>query len=255
MTRLCRETQARWQTPEDDFMANTEKGDVHDAAVRRMFGCVARRYDLLNRLMTFGQDLRWRRLAARKLGPGRGERLLDVGAGTGDMSLALLRRAPQAMIVAVDFTPQMLQRGMDRTGGLPIAWVLGDAAHLPFCHGAFHGIASAFLLRNLGHITLALDEQFRVLRQGGRFVALETTPPAPSLWRPLLRLYLRHIIPFLGRLVAGNSEAYRYLPSSTESFLTPEGLAEMLGDAGFGMLGFRRLMFGSLALHWARRSH
>lgn len=229
-------------------------GEERARYVRRMFGRIARRYDLVNRLMTLGQDVRWRREAVRRLAPPPQGRVLDLGAGTGDLALEVRRQAPQAHVVAADFTPEMVALGRRRPGAESVAWVIADALHLPFADGVFDGVVSGFLLRNVVDLERALEEQHRVLRPGGRLVALDTTPPRPGPLRPLLEFHLHTVIPLLGRLVAGDAEAYRYLPDSTERFETAEGLAERLRRLGFAQVGFVRRMFGTVAIHWGTRA-
>ncbi|HEY71463.1 MAG TPA: class I SAM-dependent methyltransferase, partial [Anaerolineae bacterium] len=129
--------------------------------MRQLFGRIASRYDLLNRLMTFGQDLRWRRQAVRKLTLDTSPRILDVGAGTGDLCRAILQRQPEAAVIALDFTPEMIALGRIRTDVDRVHWVLADAHHLPFATRTFDGAVSGFLFRNLIDPMQALAEQAR----------------------------------------------------------------------------------------------
>jgi len=218
-----------------------------------MFERVARRYDLLNRLISLGQDRRWRRQTVRQLGPVAGRRMLDLGAGTGDLALEIARAGPGVRVVAADFTPEMVGIGRRRSGGAPVRWVVAEAGSLPFCEAAFDRVASGFLLRNLTNLEPALSEQLRVLKPGGRWVALDTTPAGRGLFRPLIELHLRLLIPLVGRLVAGQAQAYRYLSASTRGFLPAEALAAQVRAAGFEQVGFRRLMLGTVAIHWGTR--
>jgi demethylmenaquinone methyltransferase/2-methoxy-6-polyprenyl-1,4-benzoquinol methylase len=226
-------------------------GEQRSAFVSAMFARIARRYDVLNRLMTLGQDGSWRRSLLRELTPRSGERLLDLGAGTGDLAFEALRQCPQARVVAADFTPAMMAVGRRRAMGSQISWVVADALHLPFRRGAFDALASGFLLRNVADVDAALREQSRVLQPQGRLGCLDTTPPQPGVLQPFLRFHLRVVIPLLGRLVAGDAEAYNYLPESTEQFQTAESLAGRMEDAGFRSVRFERRMLGTIALHWA----
>jgi len=226
-------------------------GEQHSTYVSAMFGRIARRYDLLNRLMTLGQDGSWRRDLVRRLAPQPGERLLDLGTGTGDLAFEFLRQCPQARIVAADFTPAMLAVGRERARGRRVAWVVADALHLPFRAGTFDALASGFLLRNVADLDGALAEQVRALRPSGRLGCLDTTPPQRGWLQPILRFHLRFVIPRLGRWLAGDAEAYNYLPESTEKFQTAEALASSMEHAGLRSVHFLRRMLGTIALHWA----
>ena len=225
-------------------------GPARARYVRTMFGRIAGRYDLLNRLMTGGQDRRWRREAVGRLAPPSGGRVLDLGSGTGDLAFGLLRHAPQARVVAADFTPEMMTVGRRRPDSGRIAWVVADALHLPFAQASFAGAISGFLLRNVTEIDRVLAEELRVLNPGGRAVSLDTTPPPRGFLRPAIEFHFRRVIPLLGRLVAGDAEAYNYLPASTERFLSAEALSSRMSAAGFCSTGFVRRMLGTVAIHW-----
>jgi demethylmenaquinone methyltransferase/2-methoxy-6-polyprenyl-1,4-benzoquinol methylase len=134
--------------------------------------------------------------------------------------------------------------------GQCLEWAAADACSLPFGESVFDAVVSGFLLRNLSRLSQSLSEQFRVLKPGGRIVTLDTSPPPLSPLAPLIRFHMHAVIPALGRIIAGHADAYRYLPDSTEGFLPPEGLAARLLDAGFEQVGFQRLMFGTIAIHW-----
>jgi demethylmenaquinone methyltransferase/2-methoxy-6-polyprenyl-1,4-benzoquinol methylase len=169
------------------------------------------------------------------------------------LAFEALRRDTSVRVVGGDFTLEMMRVGRRRPGGDWIWWAGVDALHLPFEAGVFDAVTSGYLMRNVADVPQALIEQMRVLKPGGRLVCLDTTPPSPSLLRPLIHFHLHIVIPALGRLIAGSSEAYTYLPDSTEGFLTAEQLAGRLADAGFKQVGCRRLMFGTMALHWGRK--
>ena len=228
-------------------------GKERSRHVQRMFDRIAPRYDLLNRLMTLGQDMRWRREAIRRLRVQADSVVLDLGAGTGDIAFEIARKYPDTFVVACDFTTNMVRVGRDRSEGESVEWVIADAQHLPFGNESVSGVISGFLLRNVSDIDQTLGEHHRVLIPGGWAVSLDTTPPRRNLLRPFLEFHLHYVIPFLGKLIAGDAEAYRYLPSSTEGFLPVESLAERFEQAGLVGGSFVRRMLGTISIHWGRR--
>ena len=226
--------------------------DKH-GAVRDMFGRIAGRYDLMNRVMTGGLDGRWRRetvLAARVPAGGR---VLDVGTGTGDLALEIARRHPDATVVGLDYTGPMIARAPAKAlqAGLAgqIAWARADGHSLPFGDAGFDAVTSAFVLRNFADLAQAYAEMARVTRPGGRVVALEISPEGHPLWRPLFRLHFEHVVPVIGRLITGDDRAYRYLPASVAGFLGAEQVAQVMRAAGLVPLPPHRLMLGSLMIH------
>jgi len=233
-------------------MANLT-GSARASYVQNMFGQIARRYDLMNGLMTLGQDRRWRRSVVQRANMQPGDWLLDLGAGTGDLAWTALQKIPKLHVVAADFTLEMMRVGKTRFENLEnkkINWSGADATRLPFTEGQFDVVVSGFLLRNLGDLREGLAEQYRILKKGGRIVVLETTPPPHNLIRPFLEFHLHRVIPWLGRLVTGQADAYAYLPDSTEGFLEPEQLVTQMSTAGFLDVGFERHMLGTIAIHW-----
>jgi demethylmenaquinone methyltransferase/2-methoxy-6-polyprenyl-1,4-benzoquinol methylase len=227
--------------------------DERAQSVQKMFARIARRYDLMNRLMTGGQDVRWRREVIRRARLPEAGSLLDLGAGTGDLALEALRQSPQCLPLAADFTLEMMRVGKNRPDAFRISWVAADALSLPFAAEQFDAVVSGFLLRNVTHLDRAIAEQRRVLKPGGWMVSLDTTRPTRNLFAPAVKLHLHWIIPTLGRLVTGQAEAYTYLPDSTETFLEAERLAARLVTSGFREVGFRRLMLGAVAIHWGKK--
>jgi demethylmenaquinone methyltransferase / 2-methoxy-6-polyprenyl-1,4-benzoquinol methylase len=223
--------------------------------VRDMFTRIAHRYDLMNRLMTAGQDVHWRREVIRRAKVPSGGYVLDLGAGTGDLAREALRQVPDCYPVAVDLTLEMMRVGRARIRSIDgiIEWVSSDALALPFPEHTFEVAVSGFLLRNVIDIERTLAEQYRVLKPGGRMVALDTTQPSENLLTPLIRFHLDTVIPKMGSWLAGDKEAYRYLPETTSNFLPAERLAVLIQQVGFQDTGFRRLMFGTVAIHWGRK--
>jgi demethylmenaquinone methyltransferase/2-methoxy-6-polyprenyl-1,4-benzoquinol methylase len=231
-----------------DMADQTRTG--RDQDVQAMFSRIARRYDLMNRLMTAGQDIRWRREVIRRTQLPSNGRLLDVGAGTGDLAREALRQKPDSWPIAADFTQEMMLVGKTNRTETRLDWSAADALCLPFPNDSFEAVVSGFLLRNVKDIDQCLQEQHRVLKAGGFAVALDTTRPARNFLRPLINFYLHVVIPNLGRMITGEVDAYTYLPETTENFLQAEKLAAMMERVGFQQVGFRRLMFGTVAIHW-----
>ena len=218
--------------------------------IQDIFTRIASRYDLMNRLMSLGQDRGWRRAAIRQAALPPGGYLLDLGSGTGDMSIETLRQYPQGRVLALDFTPAMMQAGRQRPHA-PRDWTAGDAMHLPLPDAAFDVVVSAFLLRNVADLQQALKEQYRVLKPGGRWVALDATRPAKGgFFSPWVKIYLHQFIPLLGRIITGEVRAYTYLPESMDLFVRAEELAARAAAAGFREVMFRRMNFGTMATHW-----
>ncbi len=221
----------------------------HPQKVRAMFGRIAPNYDRMNRVMTLAQDLRWRREVIQYAALPEKGRLLDLGAGTGDLAFEAFRQVPTAQIFAADFTLPMMQIGRKRKP-TPIVWCAVDALDLPFADESFDAVVSGFLLRNVINLERSLQEQYRILKSGGRVVCLDTTQPRQNLFSPFIRFHVNSVIPTLGRWIAGDGAAYTYLPQTTQSFLRAEELADLLQKAGFCAVGFRIRMLGTIAIHW-----
>jgi demethylmenaquinone methyltransferase/2-methoxy-6-polyprenyl-1,4-benzoquinol methylase len=236
------------QQPERLFEAGADRAEY----VRGMFGDIASRYDLMNTLMTGGRHHAWRKLAARAL-VRPGDRVVDVGCGTGDLALASLS-AGAANVLGVDFARPMLTHARTkararRARGLSLA--VADATALPLADASVDVWCSAFVVRNIPDLDAALAEAFRVLRPGGRLGVLEIPRMEASLLRPFARAYFQRVVPLVGRAVSGHESAYRYLPVSVDHFLSPSELASRLSAAGFQVRDVRRLMFSTVALHLA----
>jgi demethylmenaquinone methyltransferase/2-methoxy-6-polyprenyl-1,4-benzoquinol methylase len=215
-----------------------------------MFTQIARRYDLMNRLMTGGQDIRWRKQVIQLARLNRTSALLDLGTGTGDLAREALTQFPQSKVIAADFTLEMMRVGQKR-GALNFS--SADALNLPFKDLTFDAVVSGFLMRNVIDLQKAIQEQHRVLRRGGRIVILDTTRPKKNLLSPFIWLHMHVVIPTLGRLLTGSADAYRYLPETTEGFVTAENMAARMAAAGFKRVNFERFMFGTIAIHWGEK--
>ncbi|HEV8437553.1 MAG TPA: class I SAM-dependent methyltransferase [Methylomirabilota bacterium] len=236
-------------------MTKPALGEGPDKArfVSEMFSRIARRYDVMNGLMTFGMHHAWRRMAARQTIPAPDGPALDLATGTGDLALELRRVHPHRTIVAVDFAPGMLSvarekiRQADPRGHVRLA--AADALDLPFVDRAFACVTSAFLLRNLADLERGLREMTRVTRSGGRVVALEITQPTLPGFIPLFRLYFHRVVPRVGQLVGGDREAYTYLPQSVDRFLTPGELSALMAKVGLRAVTYQRLAIGTVTVH------
>ncbi|HEY8825014.1 MAG TPA: bifunctional demethylmenaquinone methyltransferase/2-methoxy-6-polyprenyl-1,4-benzoquinol methylase UbiE [Candidatus Limnocylindria bacterium] len=225
----------------------------HDRRIAAMFDRIAPRYDLLNRLLSLGTDLSWRRRALDLARLGEGGRALDVGTGTGDFALALLARSPgTATVTGVDISPGMLEIAERRAAkaGLSARYerLIASVESLPFPDGAFDVAMAGFVIRNVGDIPKGLREMRRVLRPGGRAVILDLHTPRNPAIRRLYRAY-SYVSPRLAAALGGDPEAYRYLPRSIEAFYDPEALAALMRNAGFTRVRFERLTFGIAAIH------
>ncbi|RPI92571.1 MAG: ubiquinone/menaquinone biosynthesis methyltransferase [Chloroflexi bacterium] len=225
-------------------------GQERATYVQNMFTRIAKRYDLMNRLITGGQDIRWRRKVIQLARLDQNARLLDIGAGTGDLTREALAQFPQANVIAADFTLEMMRAG--QTNGA-LNFSSADALHLPFKDSFFEAVVSGFLMRNVIDLQKAIQEQYRVLKKGGRIVILDTTRPRKNILSPLIWLHMHVVIPALGTLLTGLKEAYLYLPESTEGFVTAEELAARMAAAGFKQINYERLMFGTIAIHWGEK--
>lgn len=223
--------------------------DEKASYVNRMFAEIAPRYDLMNRIMSGGQDVRWRREMIRLCELPPHGKLLDVGTGTGDIAWEALRQHPGLSAVGCDFTYEMMAAGRYKRPHSNMNFVQGDGLKLPFPDNTFDAVTSGFLLRNVTDIDAALREQVRVTKPGGRVVCLETIPPTETVLGPLFRLYFFEIVPLLGSLISPSGRAYRYLPQSTVSFPPPQILAHKMERAGLRNVFFLKRMFGTVAIH------
>ena len=231
------------------------KGRERATYVQRMFGQIAPHYDLMNRLMTGGRDAAWRRLVVREAQLPRGGRLLDIATGTGDIALEALRQDAELHAVGADFALEMMLRGHGKPGAERMRWMGADTLALPFPDNTFDAVTSGFMLRNVVDVPRALAEQLRVVRPGGRMVCLEISKPPRNVLLPFYRFYFHRIVPLVGQLVSGNKSAYTYLPQSADEFLFPHELAELMRQAGWRDVSYRRLMLGTVAIHVGVKPH
>jgi demethylmenaquinone methyltransferase/2-methoxy-6-polyprenyl-1,4-benzoquinol methylase len=217
------------------------QGETKRRAVEGMFDRIAPRYDRMNRVISLGLDRRWRRRTVTSLALPAGSRVLDVACGTGDLCSDLAAADHRA--VGIDYSAGMLAAAHTDA---PLA--RGDAEHLPFAAGSFDGITCGFALRNFVDLDAVFAECARVLRPGGRFAALDATVPSNPVMRAGNALWFRGTVPLLGRLLAHDPDAYRYLPKSTAYLPGPAELAGRLRAAGFDEPGHESFTGGSVLL-------
>jgi demethylmenaquinone methyltransferase / 2-methoxy-6-polyprenyl-1,4-benzoquinol methylase len=228
--------------------------NARQGLVNEVFAKVARRYDLMNDLMSGGLHRLWKTELINALAPPKGATpfaLLDVAGGTGDIAFRFLDAAGEgASAVICDISPEMLAAGKERAAGRDrLTFVQGNAEALPFPASSFDAYTIAFGIRNVTHVDKALAEAFRVLRPGGRFLCLEFSSVEMPLLDTLYDAYSFNAIPALGGLVAGDAEAYRYLVESIRRFPDQETFMRMIEDAGFERVRYRNLTGGIAAIH------
>jgi demethylmenaquinone methyltransferase / 2-methoxy-6-polyprenyl-1,4-benzoquinol methylase len=215
--------------------------------VREMFDRITPAYDRMNRVMSAGMDGLWRGRAVRCAGLAPGASAIDVCCGTGDLAIELLDAvSTRGRVVGLDFSERMLEAA--RAKSSHVEWMQGDALALPFGDGEFDAATVGFGVRNLPDIERGFREMARVVRGGGRVVCLELTEP-PRLVAPFARLWTDRAVPLLGRLIAREADAYRYLPASVHRFPPAAELAAVMRAAGLERVQYRRLSGGAVALH------
>jgi len=234
--------------------------DEKASLVRGVFDSVARRYYLMNDLMSLGAHRLWKDATAARLNPQPGETIIDCAGGTGDLARRFARLARRAQgrrggaparIVVIDCNAEMIAQGRARGAAEEIAWALGDAERLPLADASVEAYAIGFGLRNVTDVPKALAEARRVLRPGGRFLCLEFSRLRPQALRPLYDAFSFRVIPRIGRAVAHDADAYAYLVESIRRFPDQAMLAAMIARAGFARVSVTNFAGGVAALHQA----
>lgn len=223
--------------------------------VERMFDTIAPQYDRLNRVLSFGTDIYWRRKAVNWLGQERPRRILDVATGTADVALETMRLEPD-VVVGVDIAEEMLRIGRQKVAerGLQetIKLTQADSTELPFDDDTFDGVIVAFGVRNFEDLSKGLSEFARVLRPGGSAVILEFSRPRTSPIKEAYGFYSRHVLPRIGSMLSGDSGAYEYLPESVAAFPDGSDFLAILRDAGFDYVEWKPMTFGIASLYKGR---
>jgi demethylmenaquinone methyltransferase / 2-methoxy-6-polyprenyl-1,4-benzoquinol methylase len=218
---------------------------------RSMFDAIAGYYDGTNKILSFGLDGFWRSRAVTRLQPVPGGKYLDIGCGTGDIALEILRRAPGSKVIGIDPSQGMLVRGHNKVSAAGLAdsisLIIGDVLDLRFEDKSFDGAITAFCIRNVTNRKLALREISRVIRSGGRLVVLELTHPTGRIMEPLFKIYSRVVIPTLTKIMSSVS-AYRYLTDSMADFPKPDLILALMKEAGFIECRYRHMTGGIVTL-------
>ncbi len=228
----------------------------HDRAryVTQMFARISRRYDMMNSVMSGGRHYAWRRAATVMAVQGRRGRALDVATGTGDFAFDLARRPEVTSVVGLDFTREMMELGIPKAKrqGVrdSVSFAEGDAHHLPFPDDSFICATVGFGIRNFTDVPRALSEMARVVEPGGRVVSLEIVRlDGNGPISRLARFHFRHVTPWIGGAIAGDREAYTYLPQSAQGFMSAPELTQAMRDAGLEVSTHKKLALGTVAIH------
>jgi demethylmenaquinone methyltransferase/2-methoxy-6-polyprenyl-1,4-benzoquinol methylase len=224
-------------------------GEAKYRYVSGMFARIAAHYDFMNALMTFGKDAEWRRYTVKQARPRPGGLALDVATGTGRIAQELAHYRARA--VGIDFSEAMMRQGFREDVGReqPVYFAGADALSLPFADSTFECVTSGFAMRNVVDIEAAFREMCRVVKPGGRVVCLEVGRPRWAMVRLFHTIYTRKIVPLLGKVIAGDADAYTYLPNSMRSFPPPKELAHIMRKAGLRDVRFKQLTLGVVAVH------
>jgi demethylmenaquinone methyltransferase/2-methoxy-6-polyprenyl-1,4-benzoquinol methylase len=230
-------------------------GEERAARVAALFATIARRYDLINDIQSFGLHRAWKRRLLSLARPHPGERALDLCCGTGDLTFALAKAGADA--VGLDFSPEMLQVAQEKSKvqspKSKVEFIRGDAQQIPFAENSFEIVTIGYGLRNLANLDVGLRDIWRVTKPGGRFLALEFGKPANPAWRAIYFGYLKFALPIFGKLFCGNSAAYAYILESLKHYPAQTAVADKLTDLGWRNVRIINLMGGIMSIHYAEK--
>ena len=250
MAETEKATGAELITPYGDARAKHEQ-------VQEMFDSIAPAYDFMNRAMTLGIDKVWRRRAVNSISAAGPRSLLDVATGTGDLAIQLARRMPECTVTGIDLSQGMLDvgRAKVKAAGLDgrISFMQADCLALPFDDNTFDCVTVAYGVRNFERLADGYREMARVLRPGGLLCVIELSTPRGWLTGPLYRLYTRHVIPLVGRMISKDVRAYSYLPESIAAVAQGEAMLDLMRGAGFSDAHHRPMTFGACTIYTARK--
>ncbi len=229
-----------------------------DQAVQSMFDRIAGRYDLLNRVISFRFDKRWRAQAIQVLLSNGARLILDLGTGTGDLALCAAAVAHgRTRVIGLDFSFEMLKLAHHKRQEFPFGeetfFIDGSALAVPFKDSAFDGIMTAFVLRNVSDLATFFREAGRVLKPGGKCVSLDMFPPTESWFSAFYSLYFYRAVPWIGGILSGDHRAYKYLSESVRQFQPPEKVSEVIREAGFSRVTLRKFLCGAVCMHIAEK--
>ncbi len=232
-----------------------ETSSAKHEQVRSMFNTIAPKYDLMNRLMTFGIDKRWRSITVKTLKKAGVQNVLDIATGTGDLAIKLAKEIDGSHITGIDLSEGMIRVGKTKVeqAGLSsrITLATADALQMPFADNSFDAITVAYGVRNFEHLDKGYAEMLRVLRPGGMLCVLELTPPSSPIVKPFYAAYTRGIIPVVGRLLSNDKRAYTYLPESIAAVPARQDMLNLMSKAGFSDTTYRSFTFGVCTLYTA----
>lgn len=243
----------------DSHSSQTDTNDLSRAEVWRMFDRIANRYDLLNHLLSFGQDYVWRNRVAKHLSDKKDQIIADVATGTADLMFSICsKRKDVKLAIGIDMALKMLEIGRSKIKkkGFDdrISVAQGDAAKIPLGDKKVDAVTIGFGIRNVTDVPLVLKEMYRVLKQNGRLLILEFSLPSNLIMKPLFKFYLRYILPVLGSLISGDRKAYRYLNKTVESFPYGAEFCRLIEDAGFAKVDRYPLSFGIATIYCGEKN-